>query len=56
MAGEVERPERMFPQVLVVAVVLIADSYMLSRMAATGATDASPDAWINGYLADAAGA
>ncbi|XBH87925.1 hypothetical protein VPH35_075293 [Triticum aestivum] len=55
MAGEVERPERTFPRALAVAVVLIAGSYLLPLMAATGATDASPDAWVNGYLADAAG-
>ena len=55
MAGEVERPERTFPRALAVAVVLIAVSYLLPLMAATGATDASPDAWVNGYLADAAG-
>uniref|UniRef100_A0ACD6AD92 Uncharacterized protein n=1 Tax=Avena sativa TaxID=4498 RepID=A0ACD6AD92_AVESA len=55
MAGEVERPERTFPRALAVAVVLIAVSYLLPLMAATGATDASPDAWENGYLADAAG-
>ncbi|XP_044979940.1 probable polyamine transporter At3g13620 [Hordeum vulgare subsp. vulgare] len=55
MAGEVERPERTFPRALAVAVVLIAGSYLLPLMAAIGATDASPDAWVNGYLADAAG-
>ncbi|CAD6203798.1 unnamed protein product [Miscanthus lutarioriparius] len=48
MAGEVERPER----ALGVAVVLIAASYLLPLMAAT---DAAPEAWTNGYLADAAG-
>ncbi|PUZ40926.1 hypothetical protein GQ55_9G461800 [Panicum hallii var. hallii] len=55
MAGEVERPERTFPRALAVAVVLIAASYLLPLMAATGATDAPPEAWANGYLADAAG-
>ncbi|CAD6203800.1 unnamed protein product [Miscanthus lutarioriparius] len=55
MAGEVERPERTFPRALAVAVVLIAASYLLPLMAATGATDAPPDTWANGYLADAAG-
>ncbi|KAG0550950.1 hypothetical protein BDA96_01G381800 [Sorghum bicolor] len=55
MAGEVERPERTFPRALAVAVVLIAASYLLPLMAATGATDAPPDTWSNGYLADAAG-
>ncbi|CAL4922878.1 unnamed protein product [Urochloa decumbens] len=55
MAGEVERPERTFPRALAVAVVLIAASYLLPLMAATGATDAPPEAWVNGYLADAAG-
>uniref|UniRef100_A0ACD5WY41 Uncharacterized protein n=1 Tax=Avena sativa TaxID=4498 RepID=A0ACD5WY41_AVESA len=55
MAGEVDRPERTFPRALAVAVVLIAVSYLLPLMAATGATDAAPDAWVNGYLADAAG-
>ncbi|KAL6593763.1 hypothetical protein ACP70R_048664 [Stipagrostis hirtigluma subsp. patula] len=55
MAGEVERPERTFPRALAVAVVLIVASYLLPLMAATGATDAPPDAWVNGYLADAAG-
>ncbi|KAJ1296959.1 hypothetical protein BS78_01G341400 [Paspalum vaginatum] len=55
MAGEVERPERTFPRALAVAVVLIAASYLLPLMAATGATDAAPEAWADGYLADAAG-
>ncbi|CAN6325093.1 unnamed protein product [Urochloa humidicola] len=55
MAGEVERPEWTFPRALAAAVVLIAASYMLPLMAATGATDAPPEAWANGYLADAAG-
>jgi amino acid transporter len=55
MAGEVDRPERTFPRALAVAVVLIAVSYLLPLMAAIGATDAPPDAWVNGYLADAAG-
>jgi amino acid transporter len=55
MAGEVERPERTFPRALAVAVLLIAASYLLPLMAATGATDAPPEAWVNGYLADAAG-
>jgi amino acid transporter len=55
MAGEVERPERTFPRALGAAVVLIAASYLLPLMAATGATDAPPEAWTNGYLADAAG-
>nr|CAB3495800.1 unnamed protein product [Digitaria exilis] len=55
MAGEVDRPERTFPRALAVAVVLIAASYLLPLMAATGATDAPPESWTNGYLADAAG-
>uniref|UniRef100_A0A0D9VUI2 Polyamine transporter PUT1 n=1 Tax=Leersia perrieri TaxID=77586 RepID=A0A0D9VUI2_9ORYZ len=55
MAGEVERPERTFPRALAVAVVLIAVSYLLPLMAAIGATDVPPEAWENGYLADAAG-
>ncbi|XP_015630136.1 probable polyamine transporter At3g13620 [Oryza sativa Japonica Group] len=55
MAGEVERPERTFPRALAVAVVLIAVSYLLPLMAAIGATDAPPETWENGYLADAAG-
>ncbi|CAL4914614.1 unnamed protein product [Urochloa decumbens] len=55
MAGEVERPERTFPRALAAAVVLIAASYLLPLMAATGATDAPPETWANGYLADAAG-
>nr|CAB3495801.1 unnamed protein product [Digitaria exilis] len=55
MAGEVDRPERTFPRALAVAVVLIAASYLLPLMAATGATNATPGAWTNGYLADAAG-
>nr|CAB3473473.1 unnamed protein product [Digitaria exilis] len=55
MAGEVDRPERTFPQALAVAVVLIAASYLLPLMAAIGATDAPPAKWTNGYLADVAG-
>ena len=37
------------------AVVLIAAGYLLPLMAAIGATDAPPETWVNGYLADAAG-
>ncbi|CAN6284576.1 unnamed protein product [Urochloa humidicola] len=48
MAGEVERPERTFPRALAAAVVLIAASYLLPLMAATGATDAPPEDWANG--------
>ncbi|CAL4939646.1 unnamed protein product [Urochloa decumbens] len=55
MAGEVERPERTFPRALAAAAVLIPASYLLPLMAATGATNAPPEAWGNGYLADAAG-
>ncbi|TVU09647.1 hypothetical protein EJB05_43134, partial [Eragrostis curvula] len=55
MAGEVDRPERTFPRALAVAVVLIAASYLLPLMAAIGTTDALPEEWANGYLADAAG-
>jgi amino acid transporter len=55
MAGEVDRPERTFPRALGVAVVLIAASYLLPLMAATGATNAQPEEWENGYLVDAAG-
>ncbi|KAL6648074.1 hypothetical protein ACP70R_012298 [Stipagrostis hirtigluma subsp. patula] len=55
MAGEVERPERTFPRALAVAVLIIAASYLLPLMAATGATAAPPEEWANGYLVDAAG-
>ncbi|CAN6289312.1 unnamed protein product [Urochloa humidicola] len=48
MAGEVEMPERTFPRALAAAVVLIAASYLLPLMAATGATDTPPEAWTNG--------
>jgi amino acid transporter len=55
MAGEVERPGKTFPRALVVAVIMTSLGYILPLMAGTGATDALPDAWGNGFFADAAG-
>ncbi|RLN18111.1 putative polyamine transporter [Panicum miliaceum] len=55
MAGEVERPGRTFPAALVSAVCIGSLGYLLPLMAATGAVDAPPEAWGDGYFADAAG-
>uniref|UniRef100_A0A6V7QQK8 Polyamine transporter n=1 Tax=Ananas comosus var. bracteatus TaxID=296719 RepID=A0A6V7QQK8_ANACO len=55
MAGEVERPETTFPRALVVSVVMTSLGYLLPLMAGTGAIDAPPSAWGDGYFADAAG-
>ena len=55
MAGEVDRPGRTFPAALVSAVCIGSLGYVLPLMAATGAVDAPPEAWGDGYFADAAG-
>ncbi|KAJ4753455.1 Amino acid permease family protein [Rhynchospora pubera] len=55
MAGEVDKPGKTFPRALVVAVIMTSLGYILPLMAGTGATNASPDAWGNGFFADAAG-
>ncbi|KAG2551637.1 hypothetical protein PVAP13_9KG408732 [Panicum virgatum] len=55
MAGEVDRPGRTFPAALVSAVCIGSLGYLLPLMAATGAVDAPPEAWGDGYFADAAG-
>ncbi|CAN6294924.1 unnamed protein product [Urochloa humidicola] len=55
MAGEVDRPGRTFPVALVSAVCIGSVGYLLPLMAATGAVDAPPEAWGDGYFADAAG-
>ncbi|KAL6878288.1 hypothetical protein ACP4OV_012458 [Aristida adscensionis] len=55
MAGEVERPGRTFPAALVSAVCMGSLGYLLPLMAATGAVDAPPEAWGDGFFADAAG-
>nr|CAB3495797.1 unnamed protein product [Digitaria exilis] len=55
MAGEVDRPEKTFPTALVSAVCVGSLGYLLPLMAATGAVDAPPEAWGDGYFADAAG-
>ncbi|CAN6300749.1 unnamed protein product [Urochloa humidicola] len=56
MAGEVDRPAKTFPVALVSAVCIGSVGYLLPLMAATGAVDAPPEAWGDGYFADAAGA
>ncbi|WVZ57103.1 hypothetical protein U9M48_007536 [Paspalum notatum var. saurae] len=55
MAGEVERPGKTFPAALVSAVCIGSLGYLLPLLAATGAVDAPPEAWGDGYFADAAG-
>ncbi|CAL4914615.1 unnamed protein product [Urochloa decumbens] len=55
MAGEVDRPERTLPSALVSAVCIGSLGYLLPLLAATGAVDAPPEAWGDGYFADAAG-
>uniref|UniRef100_A0A0A9A2P3 Amino acid permease/ SLC12A domain-containing protein n=1 Tax=Arundo donax TaxID=35708 RepID=A0A0A9A2P3_ARUDO len=55
MAGEVERPGKTFPLALVSAVCMGSLGYLLPLMAAIGAIDAPPEAWGDGYFADAAG-
>ncbi|CAN6325092.1 unnamed protein product [Urochloa humidicola] len=56
VAGEVDRPGRTLPRALVSAVCIGSLGYLLPLMAATGAVDAPPEAWGDGYFADAAGA
>ncbi|KAF8728818.1 hypothetical protein HU200_018101 [Digitaria exilis] len=56
MAGEVERPGKTLPKALVAAVSMTSLGYLLPLMAATGAVDVAPEAWGNGFFADAAGA
>ncbi|KAJ1296953.1 hypothetical protein BS78_01G340800 [Paspalum vaginatum] len=55
MAGEVDRPGKTLPKALVAAVSMTSLGYLLPLMAATGAVDVPPDAWGNGFFADAAG-
>ncbi|TVU46834.1 hypothetical protein EJB05_06405 [Eragrostis curvula] len=55
MAGEVERPGKTLPKALVSAVSMTSLGYLLPLMAATGAIDAPPEEWGNGFFADAAG-
>ncbi|XP_040378740.1 probable polyamine transporter At3g13620 [Oryza brachyantha] len=55
MAGEVDRPGKTFPAALLSAVAMTTLGYLLPLMAATGAIDASPSDWGNGFFADAAG-
>ncbi|KAG8063237.1 hypothetical protein GUJ93_ZPchr0003g17306 [Zizania palustris] len=55
MAGEVERPGKTFPTALLSAVAMTSLGYLLPLMAATGAIDAPPSDWGNGFFADAAG-
>ncbi|KAF0912006.1 hypothetical protein E2562_012814 [Oryza meyeriana var. granulata] len=55
MAGEVERPGKTFPTALLSAVAMTTLGYLLPLMAATGAIDAAPGDWGNGFFADAAG-
>jgi amino acid transporter len=55
MAGEVDRPGKTFPKALLSAVCMASLGYLLPLMAGTGATDSPPEAWGNGYFADAAG-
>ncbi|KAL6593758.1 hypothetical protein ACP70R_048659 [Stipagrostis hirtigluma subsp. patula] len=55
MAGEVERPGKTLPKALVSAVTMTSLGYLLPLMAATGAINAPPEDWGNGFFADAAG-
>ncbi|KAF7069288.1 hypothetical protein CFC21_074942 [Triticum aestivum] len=55
MAGEVENPGKTFPTALMASVGMTSLGYLLPLMAATGAVDAPPEQWGNGFFADAAG-
>lgn len=55
LAGEVDRPQTTFPTALAGAGVLTVLGYLLPLMAVTGAIDAPPEAWGDGFYADAAG-
>ena len=55
MAGEVEPPGKTFPTALLSSVAMTSLGYLLPLMAATGAIDAPPEDWGNGFFADAAG-
>nr|CAB3500678.1 unnamed protein product [Digitaria exilis] len=55
MAGEVDRPGKTFPKALLSAVCMASLGYLLPLRAGIGATDTTPEAWGNGYFADAAG-
>ncbi|KAM0845775.1 hypothetical protein ACQ4PT_056133 [Festuca glaucescens] len=55
MAGEVENPGKTFPTALLSSVAMTSLGYLLPLMAATGAIDAPPENWGNGFFADAAG-
>lgn len=53
-AGDVNQPGRVFPRALAYSVVLVTAGYLVPLLVALGASDAPPEAWVDGYLAKAA--
>jgi amino acid transporter len=54
-AGEVDNPGRTLPHAMFWAVTLVIVGYIFPLMVAIGATDSTPEDWVDGYLATAAG-
>lgn len=54
-SGEVDNPGRTLPRAMFFAVMMVACGYLFPLMVAIGATDSSPEEWIDGYMATAAG-
>lgn len=53
-AGEVERPGYTLPRSMFLAIIFVMAGYLLPLIVIIGATTDSPDAWVDGYLTDAA--
>lgn len=54
LAGEVEKPRRVLPPALFVAVVLVVTSYLLPLMVGTGAAPVILEQWHDGHFAQVA--
>ncbi|KAJ7549212.1 hypothetical protein O6H91_07G045800 [Diphasiastrum complanatum] len=54
LAGEVERPQEVFPKALSYAVLLVILSYLVPLLAGTGALNHKSSAWTDGYFAHVA--
>ena len=49
-AGEVRDPGKSFPRAMFLSVIMVTLGYLLPLLVALGASDASQDKWVDGYL------
>jgi amino acid transporter len=54
-SGEVENPGRTMPRAMLISVSMMISCYLLPLLVAIGSTDSTPQDWVDGYLATAAG-